>query len=518
MTIANKIIFSSTLVAMIAALATFMGWKNTQPIKAELAETLHQTTEEIQILDEVESRITKLQADVFVVVKDLNTRSVNDLEAHKKRGLQVNKSIEDLKERINDFSGFNVNAIENSSAIGTELILLCNEIQMKVKHFFPASGPLPTRSTSIGIAMGAKKMVDDFSSIVQVAKKERYELIKEEGQSVKAQVTTLNFWILLCGGLTFLLAIVFGQLIARNLSSAIENLRTAARQLNKGDYTVRVGSSSTDEFGRLGQTFDGMAANLQQSKTIEDQKLEVERLNGELKLKNDSLDSFVYRVSHDLKAPVVNIKSLLQLIKVKVAKLGTSELDQPFSFLDDTVGKLEQTIVDLLEVSRIEQSLTSDNEWINLEEKLEMVKLENSQSIQSSQVKITKDFKVPELYFSKANLNSILSNLITNSIKYSSRLRSPEIHISTMERDGFVCLEISDNGIGMDLEKHKDKLFGMFNRFHNHVEGSGVGLYIVKKIMETAGGKVEVESKVERGTRFRLFFNQQNVPASIELQ
>jgi len=514
MTIANKIIFSSTLVAMIAGLAAFMGWKNTQPIKTELVNTLKQTTEEIRILDEVGMRMGKLQADVFVIVKDLNTKNVKDLGAHKKRGILLNKDIEGLKKRINDFS--KLDASKGSINLSDNLIILCDELKTKVKYFFPNTKPLPTRSTTIGVAMGAKKMVDEFLLLVQEANKKRFDTINEEGRLVEAQVGKLNFWIILCGGLTCLMAIVFGQLIARNLSSAIENLRTAAKQLNQGDYSARVGLSSGDEFGRLGATFDGMAANLEQSKIIEEQHKEVERLNRELKVKNDSLDSFVYRVSHDLKAPVVNIKSLLQLIKIKVANLGTSDLDQPFSFLDHTVAKLEQTIIDLLEVSRIEKGLESRREWIDLEEKLAIVMSENSQIIESFQVSISSELKVRELYFSKANLNSILSNLLTNSIKYSSRQRSPQIHVSTEEKDGFVCLRISDNGVGMDLEKHGDKLFGMFNRFHNHVEGSGVGLYIVNKIMENTGGRIEVESKIEKGTTFRLFFNQQEVPASLE--
>lgn len=515
MTIANKIIFSSSLVAMIAALATFMGWKSIQPMKDGLVNRLIHCTEEIEMLDEIEFKMANLQTAIFEVVNDLNMGNVTNLEVHKKRGMVVDKNIEALKGKINDFSSFST--LESSSNFATELILLCEEIGGKVDYFFPEKGPLPIRSITISAENGTKKMVENFRTLVQAAKKERLDLIEDEGGVVRTQISILNFWILLCGGLTFLMATVFGQLIARNLSSAIESLRTAAMQLNKGDYSVRVGTSSNDEFGRLGKTFDGMAANLQQSKTIESQKSEVDRLNGELKLKNDSLDRFVYRVSHDLKAPVVNIKSLLQLIKLKVKKLGESELDQPFTFLGDTVSKLEQTIIDLLEVSRIEQSLTSNNEWVNLEERIESVKLENSQSIESFQVEISSDFQVPELYFSKANLSSILSNTISNSIKYSSRQRKPQIHISTREKDGFVCLQISDNGIGIDLEKHKDKLFGMFNRFHNHVEGSGVGLYIVKKIIENEGGKVAVESEVEKGTIIRLYFNQQEVPAALKV-
>jgi len=237
-------------------------------------------------------------------------------------------------------------------------------------------------------------------------------------------------------------------------------------------------------------------------------------LNEELKLKNDSLDSFVYRVSHDLKAPVVNIQSLLTMIKLKMAGNKMPELTKPFFFLDKSVNKLEQTIFDLLEVSRIEKSLETTQNWIRLEEVLTKVKSENSESIDAKKVTIKSDFKVANLYYSLPNLESIFSNIITNGIKYSSDKRPPEIHLSTEQKDGFVCLQIKDNGIGMDLEKHGKKLFGMFNRFHNHVEGSGVGLYIVKKIIETSGGKIEVESQVEKGTTFKMFFNQKEVPAN----
>jgi len=373
---------------------------------------------------------------------------------------------------------------------------------------------MPESAIAVKAEKDSEKIIHNFLATLQSANDDRFSFIESNGTNIKTQISNLNFWILLVGGLTCFLAIVFGRIIANNLSTEINKLRNAATLINNGDYSARVGLASNDEFGKLGQTFDGMAANLEQAKVIEEQKIEMERLNEELKLKNDSLDSFVYRVSHDLKAPVVNIQSLLTMIKLKMAGNKMPELTKPFFFLDKSVNKLEQTIFDLLEVSRIEKSLETTQNWIRLEEVLTKVKSENSESIDAKKVTIKSDFKVANLYYSLPNLESIFSNIITNGIKYSSDKRPPEIHLSTEQKDGFVCLQIKDNGIGMDLEKHGKKLFGMFNRFHNHVEGSGVGLYIVKKIIETSGGKIEVESQVEKGTTFKMFFNQKEVPAN----
>ncbi len=113
----------------------------------------------------------------------------------------------------------------------------------------------------------------------------------------------------------------------------------------------------------------------------------------------------------------------------------------------------------------------------------------------------------PVIKFSKKNLKSVIYNLLSNAIKYRSAERKPEIFISTEQQDGYLTLKIKDNGLGVEKDK-QSKMFSMFKRFHDHVEGTGVGLYIVKKIVENAGGKIEVESEVNKGTTFTIFFKQ----------
>jgi len=107
--------------------------------------------------------------------------------------------------------------------------------------------------------------------------------------------------------------------------------------------------------------------------------------------------------------------------------------------------------------------------------------------------------------FPRRNLESILQNLISNAIKYRSPIRPSEVWVGSNVLDGKWCLVVRDNGLAVDLAQHQDKLFGMFNRFHTHVGGSGVGLYIVHKLVTDSGGHIQVESEVGQGTTFRLF-------------
>ncbi|MEO0777338.1 MAG: HAMP domain-containing sensor histidine kinase, partial [Bacteroidota bacterium] len=180
-------------------------------------------------------------------------------------------------------------------------------------------------------------------------------------------------------------------------------------------------------------------------------------------------------------------------------------VEQSLFYMDQSAEKLQRTIRDLLEVSRIERSLPVEKRWVSLSEVVEELRLEHLGWMEESRAQILTDFEVAEVYFSPPNLKSILANLLTNSIKYRSPERDPIISVSSHLREQWLCLSISDNGMGIDLERYGAKLFGMFNRFHNHVEGSGVGLYIVKKLVEECGGRLEVDSEEGRGTTFRIY-------------
>lgn len=237
-----------------------------------------------------------------------------------------------------------------------------------------------------------------------------------------------------------------------------------------------------------------------------DELLENNRI---LERKNEMLDAFVYRVSHDLKTPTTNIQTMLGMFgeMQKEAIDANPMLSQIFNHIQKSADLLQIRIADLLEMSRMENALVQPNETIDLLKMIESVKEDLSLEIETSAATIDVDVsEAPTIISGRENIFSLLSNLLSNSIKYRSASRQPKVEIKTYFEADFTVLRFSDNGMGIDLEKNGNKLFGMFNRFHNHVAGTGVGLYIVKKIIENAGGKILVESELEKGTTFYIHF------------
>jgi signal transduction histidine kinase len=115
---------------------------------------------------------------------------------------------------------------------------------------------------------------------------------------------------------------------------------------------------------------------------------------------------------------------------------------------------------------------------------------------------------VPEettLLFSAKNLRSVLYNLLSNALKYRHPSRAPQVHVAYREQAAYQVLEVRDNGLGLDLTRGEEKLFGMFQRLHAHVEGTGVGLYMVKRMVENAGGHIEVQSQLGQGSTFSVY-------------
>jgi signal transduction histidine kinase len=120
------------------------------------------------------------------------------------------------------------------------------------------------------------------------------------------------------------------------------------------------------------------------------------------------------------------------------------------------------------------------------------------------EAEIISDFQVKEIRFARKNLRSILYNLVSNALKYRSPHRSPRIQLESEQQGEWIRLSVHDNGLGIEAE-HIPKLFGMFKRLHTHVEGTGIGLYIVKRIVENNGGNIEVKSELGKGTSFNIY-------------
>jgi PAS domain S-box-containing protein len=226
----------------------------------------------------------------------------------------------------------------------------------------------------------------------------------------------------------------------------------------------------------------------------------------DLKKINNDLDNFVYTASHDLKAPISNIEGLIHGLYEELGSSITSnpEITTFKEMLISSIKKFKSTIGELTEIAKIQKESLENEEKIDIVEILKDIQLTIRDLIITNDAEIIADVQeCPNIKFVKKNLNSILYNLISNGIKYRSPDRKPIIHITCSIESGFQIITVKDNGLGLRPE-NIDKMFTMFRRFHDHVEGSGVGLYIVKRIIENIGGKIEVDSTLQVGTTFTV--------------
>lgn len=225
--------------------------------------------------------------------------------------------------------------------------------------------------------------------------------------------------------------------------------------------------------------------------------------NIELTRINNDLDNFVYTASHDLKAPVLNIEGLVYALNNAIKENKPERINQVIEMITGSVGKFKETIQALTEVAKTNKNIEDEIVSIDLRELLEDIQFSISDLIKDSGARIITNLEFSALKFSKVNMKSILINLITNAIKYRSLFQAPVIRISSKKEADKKIITIADNGLGIP-EKAIGKIFTMFKRHHTHIEGTGIGLYLVKRIVENNGGSIAVESELDIGTTFTI--------------
>ena len=226
----------------------------------------------------------------------------------------------------------------------------------------------------------------------------------------------------------------------------------------------------------------------------------------ELLEKNLDLKQFSYITTHNLRAPLTNLIFICKLINPqKIEDPSTLKLIEGFK---KSTYQLNETLNDLINVLIVKDNTDLILDELSFEEIIDKVKESISESLSSSKVIIETDFShVPTIHFTKVYLESIFLNLITNSIKYRHPSRNPIIKIKTIkDAVGKIKLTFSDNGIGMDMSRVKDKIFGFHKRFHKNADSKGIGLFLVKSQINALGGQIEVDSDVNIGTTFTITF------------
>lgn len=246
----------------------------------------------------------------------------------------------------------------------------------------------------------------------------------------------------------------------------------------------------------------GIMIDITRTKEIQDD------LNNSFELvteQNKRLLNFSYIVSHNLRSHTSNITSLTDLINMSDSEEETTEL---VLLLKNVSDALNETLENLNEVVNIQSNIGLVVENINLKQYIDNTIDILSDKIKEKEVAINSSVTDDvQIVYNPAYLESILYNLVSNAIRYSHTDRQPVVTISFSKERNKKILEISDNGIGIDLKKNGSKIFGMYKTFSNNPESKGIGLFITKNQIDAMGGKIVVESQPNEGTTFKIYIS-----------
>jgi signal transduction histidine kinase len=234
---------------------------------------------------------------------------------------------------------------------------------------------------------------------------------------------------------------------------------------------------------------------------------ELKHTNEQLRRTNQDLDNFVYAASHDLKQPVNNLAGLFEELRRSSAFADSAEEQLLVPLVHEALQQLSVTIDDLAALGQAPPTSPAPTELVSLDDLTEEVVNTLEPQVRAARARITTDFAArPALSFARANLRTILLNLLGNSLKYADPARPARIHGSVWVEQGQPVLVVEDNGLGFDAAKHGAELFHLFRRLHTHPAGTGVGLYLVNRIVAANGGRIEVDSQPGEGATFRIRF------------
>jgi PAS domain S-box-containing protein len=235
-------------------------------------------------------------------------------------------------------------------------------------------------------------------------------------------------------------------------------------------------------------------------------ELEREKMTTDLIQHNKNLEQFAYIISHNLRSPVANIIGLSNMIQT-MPDMSEADFDRCMDGLVLSVKKLDDTIIDLNYILQMRREINEKKEVVRFSALVKDIRTSISNLIEKENITMKTSFlEVNEFFTIKSYLNSIFYNLISNSIKYRNPDKLCIIEIESKLKGNKLCLIFRDNGLGIDMGAHRDKIFGLYKKFHTHIEGKGMGLYMVKTQVEILGGTINVQSKVNEGTQFTIEF------------
>ncbi len=271
------------------------------------------------------------------------------------------------------------------------------------------------------------------------------------------------------------------------LSALFQELEESHEVLQKNEVVIKDQKSWLEK------------SNFELVEKLEKKTKELRQSNKELIRHNNELEQFSNTLSHNLRGPVANLLGLSNLFKIDNSEANRMNVAD---HIYKSAEALDGVIKDLNKIVELRNNLHQIKEKIEIKEEIDGIWLILEPNIKQCNGKLLLDIEAPLIYGVRSYFYSVIYNLISNAIKYRHQDRDCLIRIKTSLTESEFIIIIQDNGIGIDLKKHGDKMFGMYKRFHTHLEGKGLGLFLAKQQVEAMGGSISVESELNVGTRF----------------
>jgi signal transduction histidine kinase len=275
------------------------------------------------------------------------------------------------------------------------------------------------------------------------------------------------------------------MLVTKNLT-LVENIKGSNEDLKIANDTIQQQSRGL------------MESNKELSLLVDQRTSELKKSNEELIKHNSELQQFSNTISHNLRAPVANLLGLTSVLDMEEDQQEKSDL---IDHIRTSAESLDEVLKDLGKIIDIRNQLFQIKENVKFSEEFEKVRATLQPQIEACKATITTDFSYDALYCIRPYLGSILYNLLSNSLKYRRPSKPCNIKVMSQMTDGNIELSIEDDGIGIDLGKYGTKVFGMYKRFHEHIDGKGLGLFLTKQQVDALGGEITIDSSPHHGTK-----------------
>ncbi len=508
------------IVALAGGLVGIVGYHSNRLIVSSYDVVSNESSPRLFLLSRISDQANRMQAEAISYVLLKLTQSGTEDKPISDTSKQTNEELMEMQEASERFSQY-LNALKEIDCLNCpeeDKKLVYSEIEKTSSLFLSLCSKLVTAVDNDETKESLATLKNEIEALEQVLLTMVAEEIDKEHIILKKRMETAtknarysNKLIFFITGLAVFLTIVMGVLLANSIVKPIVKLKSFAQSVGQGNLDQKMLIDSRDEIGSLSKSFQQMMKDLK--RTLEEKtklvELAAEAKNeklrvSELKKRNQELEQFAYIASHDLKAPLVNISSVITMIEMN------GEVNENTTFLLDkiksTVSSMQQKIAKLNDVIRLKKNMKLVPETVSFSAHTEEVLKNLEAQINETNAIVKTDFSHCEtIVYPSIHLHHILINLISNALKYRNPNVPPIIEITTVISEGYVCLVVKDNGLGIDLNAYGSKLFGLFQRFHLAIEGDGVGLHIVKSIIESHGGKIHVDSKPNEGTTFKVY-------------